>query len=327
MVTSREGAQIYPYIEQIEIAYFRICGIRKCMNWDAVSFDWNQVRAFLATVEEGSLSAAARALGQTQPTLSRQVAALERDLHVSLFQRGPRAMTLTDAGIALLDHVRAMGDAAARLSLLASGQSQDIEGHVSITATDMMATYSLPSVLTELRDKAPNISIELIPSNDVRDLIRREADIAIRHVRPEQGDLIAKFVGSSSAHMYASSSYLNRAGSLDSVDDLSTLSFVGLSPLERFLPSVRIPGLELKAEQFKITTASGTALIELVRQGLGISILPQHTAKLFPELVPVLQDHVSFPIPIWLVTHRELRTSQRIRVVYDLLKVSLAEML
>lgn len=297
------------------------------MNWNAVSFDWNQVRAFLATVEEGSLSAAARVLGQTQPTLSRQVTALEKDLGVTLFERGPRTMALTDAGMELLEHVRAMGEAAARLSLSASGQSQTIEGSVSITATDMMATYLLPSVLVQIRNNAPNISFELIPSNDVRDLIKREADIAIRHVRPEQADLIAKRVGSSSAHLYASQAYLSGAGHPASTDDLSKLSFVGMSPIERFLPTVRMSGLELKAEQFKITTASGTALIELVRQGLGISILPHHTAKLFPELVPVLQDHISFPIPIWLVTHRELRTSQRIRVVYDQLEVSLAELL
>ncbi|MGI9305280.1 MAG: LysR family transcriptional regulator [Gammaproteobacteria bacterium] len=297
------------------------------MNWNAVLFDWNQVRAFLATVEEGSLSAAARALGQTQPTLSRQVTALERDLGVTLFERGPRTMALTDAGIELLDHVRAMGEAAARLSLSASGQSQAIEGHVSITATDMTATYLLPPVLMQLRDEAPNINVELIPSNDVRDLIKREADIAIRHVRPEQVDLIAKRVGSSSAHLYASQSYLARAGHPASADALSTLSFVGMSPIERFLPTVHVPGLELKAEHFKVTTASGTALIELVRQGLGISILPRHTARLFPELVPVLQDRVSFPIPMWLVTHRELHTSLRIRFVYDLLTVSLADRL
>jgi DNA-binding transcriptional LysR family regulator len=297
------------------------------MNWNAVSFDWNQVRAFLATVEEGSLSAAARALGQTQPTLSRQVAGLEQDLGVTLFERGPRAMALTDAGVELVDHVRAMGEAATRLSLSASGHSQAIDGHVSVTATDMTATYLLPLVLTQLRDEAPNIHVEVIPSDDVRDLIEREADIAIRHVRPEQTDLIAKLVGNSSAHLYASKSYLARAGHPSSENDLSTLSFVGMSRIERFLPIVRMAGLELKAEQFKVTTASGTSLIELVRQGLGISILPRHTAKLFPDLVPVLQDHVSFSIPFWLVTHRELHTSQRIRVVYDLLAISLAEML
>lgn len=297
------------------------------MNWNAVSFGWNQVRAFLATVEEGSLSAAARALGQTQPTLSRQVTGLERDLGVTLFERGPRTMALTDAGVELLDHVRAMGEAAARLSLTASGQSQAIEGHVSITATDMTATYLLPTVLSQLRQLAPNIDIELIPSNDVRDLIKREADIAIRHVRPEQADLIIKLVGTSSAHLYASKSYLACSGHPVSEDDLSTLTFLGMSPIERFLPTVRALGLEMKAEQFKVTTPSGTALLELVRHGLGISILPRHTAKLFPELVPVLQERISIPIPVWLVTHRELHTSRRIRVVYDLLKISLAEML
>ena len=295
------------------------------MNWNTVSFDWNQVRAFLATVEEGSLSAAARALGLTQPTLSRQVGGLERDLGVTLFERGPRTMALTDVGVELLDHVRAMAESAARLSLSASGRSQAIEGHVSITATDMTAAYLLPPILGQISDLAPNIDVELIPSNDVRDLIKREADIAIRHARPEQADLIAQLVGTSSAHLYASKSYLARAGCPSSADGLSTLTFVGLSPIERFLPTVRALGLELKAEQFKFTTPSGTALIELVRQGLGISIIPRHTAVLFPELVPVLQDGVSFRMPIWLVTHRELHTSRRIRVVYDLLKTSLAE--
>ena len=297
------------------------------MNWDAVSFDWNQVRAFLATVEEGSLSAAARALGKTQPTLSRQVSALEQDLGVTLFERGPRAMELTDAGSGLLDHVRAMCEAATRLSLSASGQSQAIDGHVSITATDMTATYLLPPLLAQLREVAPNISVELIPSNNVRDLLKREADIAIRHVRPEQPDLIAKIIGRSSAHLYASKLYLDRVGHPADTDDLSTLSFVGMSPIERFLPTARISGFELKAEQFKVTTASGTALIELVRQGLGISIVPRHAANLFPDLVPLLQNRVSYPIPIWLVTHRELRTSQRIRIVYNLLNTALADIL
>lgn len=297
------------------------------MNWQAISFDWNQVRAFLATIEEGSLSAAARALGQTQPTLSRQVSGLEQDLGVTLFERGPRTMTLTDAGVELVEHVRSMGESAAHLSLAASGQSQAVEGHVSITGTDMMATYLLPTALRQIRETAPNIIVELIASNDVRDLTKREADIAIRHARPEQADLIAKLVGHSSVHLYASKSYLTHAGHPTSTDDLSTLTFIGTLPNERFLSTIQALGLELKAEQYKVRTASGTAVIELVRQGLGISFLPRQTAELFPELVPVLTDRISFPVPVWLVTHRELHTSRRIRVVYDLLKVALAEML
>lgn len=297
------------------------------MNWQALSFDWNQVRAFLATVEEGSLSAAARALGQTQPTLSRQVSGLEQDLGVILFERGQRNMTLTDAGVDLVEHVRAMGEAAAHLSLAAAGQSQAIEGHVSITATDMMSTYLLPPALSQLREMAPNIVVELIASNDVRDLTKREADIAIRHARPEQGDLIAKLVGNATAYLYASNSYLARHGHPASTDDLSTMAFIGMFPNGPFLQVMQALGLDLNPEQFKVRTASGTAVIELVRQGLGISFLPRQTARLFPELVPVLHERISFPIPVWLVTHRELHTSRRIRVVYDLLKVALAKML
>lgn len=305
----------------------RIVDIRKSMNWQAISFDWNQVRAFLATAEEGSLSAAARALGQTQPTLSRQVSGLEQDLGVTLFERGARAMTLTDAGVELVEHVRAMGEAAVHLSLAATGQSQAIEGHVSITATDMMATHVLPPMLSELRETAPNIVVELIASNDVHDLRKRDADIAIRHARPDQDDLIATLVGNVSAQLYGTDSYLSRAGRATNTDDLPTFDFVGTPPSERFLPTMRALGINLKTEQYKVRTASGTALIELVRKGLGLSFLPRQTAELFPELVPVLSDRISFPIPVWLVTHRELNTSRRIRVVFDVLKVSLAEML
>ena len=141
-----------------------------CMNWLSVSFDWNQARAFLATAEEGSLSAAARALGQTQPTIGRQVAALEEDLGVTLFERVGRSLALTQSGLELLDHFRAMGDAASRISLTASGQSQAIEGQVSITATPVLATYRLPAILKRLRDEAPGIVIEIIASHSSRAL-------------------------------------------------------------------------------------------------------------------------------------------------------------
>ena len=246
---------------------------------------------------------------------------------MTLFERGARAMTLTDAGVELVEHVRAMGEAAAHLSLAASGQSQAIEGHVSITATDMMATYLLPPVLNELRETAPNIVVELIASNDIHNLNKRDADIAIRHARPEQDELIAQLVGNASAQLYGSKSYLNRTGHPASTDDLQSLDFVGTPPNERFLPTMRALGIDLKTEQYRVRTASGTALIELVRHGIGVTFLPQQTAKLFPELVPVLRDSISFPIPVWLVTHRELHTSRRIRVVFDRLKVSLSEML
>jgi DNA-binding transcriptional LysR family regulator len=289
------------------------------MNWQSVSFDWNQARAFLATAEEGSLSAAARALRLTQPTLGRQVAALEDELGVTLFDRVGRSLALTPSGLELLDHVMVMAEAANLVSLTASGQSQAIEGHISITATNVMATYHLPPVLKQLREEAPGIEIDVVTSNDIRDLTRREADIAIRHVRPEQPDLIAKLVGSSSGHLYASTDYLNKHGRPKTTSDLSGAAFIGFETSERMLPFLNSLGLSLTKDNFKISSASGTVILELVKQGLGISVLDKNTAALTSGLEPVLPDFDPIPIPIWLVTHRELHTSRRIRLVFDLL--------
>ncbi len=293
------------------------------MNWQSVSFDWNQARAFLATAEEGSLSAAARALGQTQPTLSRQVAALEEDLGVTLFERVGRSLSLTRSGLELLDHFKAMGEAASQISLTASGQSQAIEGHVRITATNMMATYHLPAVLKRLRETAPGIEVDVVASNEVRDLKRREADIAIRHVRPEQPDLIAKLAGETSGHLYASKKFLDKQGRPKSAAELSTYDFIGVDDPERMLPILNGLGLSLTRKNFKLTSASGTVILELVKAGLGVSALTEEIAALNPELELALPDLEAIPIPIWIVTHREIHTSRRIRLVFDLLAEAL----
>jgi DNA-binding transcriptional LysR family regulator len=295
------------------------------MNWQAIAFDWNQARAFLATAEEGSLSAAAKALGLTQPTLGRQVAALEDALGVTLFDRSGRSLSLTPSGLELLEPVRAMRDAANLVSLTASGQSQAIEGHVSITATPIMATYHLPAMLKRIRADAPGIVIEVIAANEVRDLTRREADIAIRHARPEQPDLIAKLVGETSAHLYASKAYLDKHGRPSSPEDLADADFIGFEDPDRLVPVVNAMGLPLTSENFKINTASGTVIMELVRQGLGISIGTKDVEMLMSDVERVLPDLDPLPVPIWLVTHRELHTSRRIRLVFDHLAKAIAD--
>jgi len=289
------------------------------MNWQAISFDWNQVRAFLATAEEGSLSAAARALGQTQPTLSRQVAALEEELGVTLFERAGRAMALTTAGMELLEHVKVMADAANRISLTASGQSQIIEGRVAITATDAVAGRDLPPIIKKIHAAAPNIQIDILPSNDVRDLTRREADISIRHARPEQPDLIAKLLFETKAHLYAAQSYLDQFGPVKELADLETAIFVGLDRTDEMIVAMAELGLNLSASQFRFNSPSGRVLYELVRLGLGVSILAKDAEAYADNIVPILPDKFHIPIPVWLVTHRELHTSKRIRVVYDIL--------
>lgn len=296
------------------------------MNWQAITFDWNQVRAFLATAEEGSLSAAARALGQTQPTLSRQVAGLEDTLGVVLFERGPRTMVLTEAGREVLAHVRAMGEAATRVSLAASGQSQEVKGTVSVTATDLFATHYLPPIIAHLRETAPGIMINVITSNDVRDLTRREADISIRHARPEQPDLIGRLVSETTARLYASRDFIERHGAPETLEELADVPFVGFEVADSLVPILQSLGLDIRESNIAATTASGSLLIALVRQGLGVSILTQDTADRYQDLVEVFPSLTPIPVPVWLVSHRELHTSRRIRVVFDALADALSSL-
>ena len=248
----------------------------------------------------------------------------EEALGVTLFERVGRSLALTDAGRALLEHFRTMGEAAAHIALAASGRSQAVDGLVRITATDMVSTYILPPLLHRIRETAPAIELEIVASNEVRDLRRREADIAIRHARPEQPELIARRVGETTARMYAATSYLERRGRPDGAAALSEADFVGGEEPERYLPGLNALGLTLRPENFKVTTTSGTAMLELVRQGYGVSPLPIRVAENAPELECVVPELPPIPIPVWLVTHRELHTSRRIRLVYDELAEALA---
>lgn len=289
------------------------------MEWKKSAFDWNQARAFLATAEEGSLSAAARALGLTQPTLSRQVTSLEETLGVTLFERTSRALLLTQAGTQLLEHFRSMGEAANRISIAATGQSEAVTGHVAIACTNGMATFYLPEILNNLQAVAPDLQIEIIASNEMSDLRRREADIAIRHARPQDENLFAKRLRDTTGHLFASSAYLDSVGRPSHPDDISKLQFVGCEYPERMLGLMASRGLNLTVANFNYSTASVTMALELVRKGLGIGILPFDIGAAFPELENPYPDFEPIEIESWLVAHRELKTNLRIRLVFDLL--------
>ncbi len=294
------------------------------MNWLNTAFDWNQARAFLVTAEEGSFSAAARALALTQPTVGRQVNALEEALGVALFERIGRSLSLTPAGLELLEHVRAMGEAAGLVSLSASGQSQSISGQVCITASDVVSTYHLPPVVARLREVAPDIEIEILASNTLQDLRRREADIAIRHVRPEHPDLITRLIRETTAHLYASTAYLDQVGRPGSLAELNALSFIGFEDTERAITILNAQGLALSRHHFPIATNNGVARWEMAKQGMGVTVMPRELAAISPGMEALLPAQVAIPIPIWLTTHRELHTSRRIRLVFDVLAEALS---
>lgn len=294
------------------------------MDWRAVKFDWNRARAFLVTAEEGSLSAAARALGVAQPTLGRQVSALEAELGVPLFDRVGRGLTLTPSGMELVEHVRAMGEAANRVSLTASGQSQTLAGTVRITATEVASAFLLPRVIAQLRLDEPGIEIELVATNNMRDLRRREADIALRSVRPSDPDLIARKIRSSEARLYASTGYLDRTGALDSLDDLNRAEFIGFDDNDDFLSALNGMGLSLASANMPIRCASHLVQWRLVKQGVGIGVMVTNVGDAEPGVRRAAPWLPPFPFDVWLVAHRELRTSRRMRLVFDRLAEALA---
>lgn len=288
-------------------------------------FDWNQTRGFLTTAETGSLSAAARKLGLTQPTLSRQVAALEEELGVTLFERVGKRLELTETGLELLEHAKKMGAAADSIALSATGRSETVDGLVSISASDGIAVHIAPPILERLRKEAPQIQIEIIASNELSDLRRREADIAIRHVRPEEPELIAKLVREATASFYASKDWVARNGLPQSPEDAVGMDFIGFDRNQRYQEHLVGLGLPVADINFPLMSENSTVVWEMVKRGLGVSVVMDDIARLDPDMVPILQDLPSISFPIWLVTHRELHTSRRIRIVFDILAEELAK--
>lgn len=289
------------------------------MDWRSVKFDWNKARAFLVTAEEGSLSAAARALGMAQPTLGRQVDGLEQELGIVLFERVGRGLTLTPSGLELLDHVRDMGEAAGRVSMTALGQSQALEGTICISASETYAVVLLPPIIAKLRIMEPGIQVEIVVANHASDLRRREADIAIRNFRPTEPDLIAKKIGDADAILYATPDYIEKIGNPTKPYDLRHADFVNMDHGGMMIKGLNTLGLGLTEANFPLLTESYLVMWELVRQGAAIGILDAYIGDADPVVRRVLPDLEPLVFPIWLVSHRELTTSRRIRRVYDFL--------
>ncbi|MDU8911356.1 LysR family transcriptional regulator [Aestuariicoccus sp. MJ-SS9] len=288
-----------------------------------MTFDWDHAKTFLAVAEAGSLSGAARALGQTQPTVSRQIAAFETALDATLFERTGRSVALTPFGVELLDHVRAMARGADMVALSATGQSQSVEGQVRITASELMSAFVLPPILMDISQQAPSLEIDVVADNGVRDLTRREADIAIRHARPEQPNLQARRLSDERMRFYASATYLETAGQ-PAKCNLSKHQIVSYVEADRMLNYLLPAGLDLTRGNFRFTSSSQFVALEMARGGLGLVILPERVAARLPDLVPVARDIGVFDLPTWLVTHSEVKTSRRIRLVFDVLADSLS---
>lgn len=279
--------------------------------------DWSLWRSFAAVVEHGSLSAAARALGLSQPTLGRHVEALEEALGVSLFERTLTGLKPTDTALKLYEPVAGAQRALAEAAIMAEGSTGALSGSVRITSSTIMCHYVLPPLLRDLREAFPGIALELVPSDAVENLLLREADIAVRMFRPTQLELITRKLGEIPIVACAHESYLQRRGVPETVDDLRRHDLLGFDRSDLIISTARGMGVELKRADFVVRTDSQTAMWEMMKAGLGIGFAQRGLVRDAAGMRVVLPDFAVPPLEVWLTTHRELFTSRRIRAIYD----------
>ncbi|UKE51109.1 LysR family transcriptional regulator [Xanthomonas translucens] len=277
---------------------------------------WELCRSLLAVLEEGSLSAAARALDLTQSTVGRHVASLEKALAVPLFVRSQSGLLPTDAALALRGHAQAMGNIAVSLRRAAGRHGEAVQGTVRISASEIIGAEVLPPALAALRRAHPQLRLELVLNNRVQDLLHREADVAVRMTRPQQDLLVARRIGEIALGLYAHPDYLARHGSPQSLDDLMQHALVGFDAETPFLRAARAGLPRWRREAFALRADSDLAQLALIRAGGGIGFCQAALARRTPNLVPVLAQQVRIGLDTWITMHQDLRGSAACSAVF-----------
>ncbi len=293
------------------------------MNRAAPNLDWSLVHSFLAVAETGSLSAGARQLGISQPTLGRHIKALEEQLQTEVFQRHARGFELTARGHRLLPSARAMAAAMADLSLAVAGEETQVAGTVRIATSVFMAHHAMPTIIAQIRAAAPQIQIDLVPSDQSENLLFREADIAVRMYRPQQLDMVTKHLGDITLGMFASDAYIDRKGRPNGPDDLPHHDIVGYDANDDILREMRRMGIPATRDWFSVRCDNQSAYWALVQAGCGLGFCQTTIGRETPQMQEV---DVGFPLPslpVWLTAHESLRHTPRISRVWSLLDAAL----
>lgn len=277
------------------------------------SIAWEYYRSLLAVLKHGSLSGAARALGITQPTVGRHIAALEQELGVTLFTRSQLGLLPTEVALTLRPHAETMEHTAALMQRAASGQGQ------GVAASEAVGVEVLPPILASLRERHPGLVIELVLSNKVQDLLRREADIAVRMLRPRQEQLVARKVGNITLGLHAHEAYLARHGMPQAWADLARHAVIGYDEASPFVRNAGAAFQGLTREQFAWRCDSDLAHMALIRAGAGIGVCQTGLAARNPALRRVLPQAFALPMETWVTMHEDLRGSLRCRATFDAL--------
>ncbi|HEY1875231.1 MAG TPA: LysR family transcriptional regulator [Steroidobacteraceae bacterium] len=285
----------------------------------AIEVGWELYRSFLGVLQEGSLSGAARNLGITQPTVGRHVSTLEDSLGLTLFTRSQTGLLPTEAALALRPYAESMRSTADALRRAADSQGEGVKGTVRVSASEVVGVEVLPPIIARLRQAQPQLTVELVATNRVQDLLQREADIAVRMTRPRQELLIARLVGVVALGFFAHRSYLARQGTPKTVTDLLQHALIGFDQETPFLRQARKTMPEWSRGAFSIRTDSDVGQIALIRAGCGIGVCQVALTKLDADLVRVMPHKFELKLETWVTMHEDLRNSPRCRVTFDAL--------
>ena len=287
---------------------------------------WDHYRSFLAVLRLGSLSAAGRALRLTQPTIGRHIALLQQSLGGrALFTRSQTGLRPTEAAHELRPHAEDMAAAAAAFMRTGSANREENAGVVRLAAADVMGVEVLPSILSDFRLQFPKTVVELSLSNEIADLLRRDADIAVRMVRPQQKALLAKRAGKVALGFYAHRRYLERYGYPERLEDLVGHAIIGFDRAPPFANLLKALPVPVTRELFAFRCDNDLAQLAALRSGFGVGICQAGIARRDPDLLPLLAKQFKFEMEIWIVMHNDLKRSSRMRLMFDHLAARLAE--
>jgi DNA-binding transcriptional LysR family regulator len=286
---------------------------------------WDELRTFLEVMRDGSLSGAGRRLGIAQPTVGRHIDALEAALGLPLFARSPRGLAPTEAAANLVPHVEAMAAASAALARAAAGEASAEQGVVRVTASEIVGCEVLPAIFAAFRAKSPGVAIELALTNRNEDLSRRDADIAVRMVRPTQSGLVARRIGEACIALYAHRDYLGRFGTPTSLDELRRHRLIGFDRDDRTFRSLGSLAGQISRESFGFRCDSDLAQLAALRAGVGIGGCQVNIARRSPELTPVMPNEIAFTLEVWLVMHEDMKATPRVRSLFEHLAAKLTD--
>jgi DNA-binding transcriptional LysR family regulator len=306
--------------------------MHECMmtsrSMEALTVDWTLLRSFAAVMREGTLSAAAAATGQTQPTVGRHIRALEELLGEPLFERRGSAIMPVARASALYEHAARMEEAAFAIERMVAGADDAVSGKVRISVPEVFGTLVMPSILARFQQVHPAVSIEMAATNETDDLMRREADIAVRFFRPAQPDLVMQKVGEVRVGLFASPAYLERMGAPTGIADFARHRLIGDDTSDRILNGMRAMGLQAERSDFVYRSDSILAQIAAIHAGTGIGSALTLTFE-GTAVQRILPRQIDIPYDVHVVAHGEVHRSRRIRLAFDFiaegLKVALAQ--